>query len=354
MNPSDLVLVAVDPAPCNTFELIQKKTGCVAFLGKGKLLSDLEKMRYSLNTAKIVLLGMSSSAERSEGERFAGNIASRAGVKIGLFADAPGCHARPWFEEFRDKVSFVSVINEKERRKAVGIFPESCEVAVCGNPDWDKYFFVQTTREDVRARLGIDTSKAMIYLAGHKVTMIALPALALVLQAVRIVNDPTITVVYSAHPGASLPWKEYEGVHYAGVPVKLIVQRPEDELKGSHFERTDLAEEEMIVGSDLVIGECATAEVGAACQRKPTVALMTEITLGRNPEIFGQREWEWTQAGTSIPNHAEPRSLARTIIELLSSPHPAYQKLQEDVFPRPERPGIALENLRALCERHAR
>ncbi len=356
---TDLVVVATDPAPSNALSLVQKKTDCVAFLGRGEVVLDKEGIKDAVRKAKVVLVGMSSSRERSAPELFAIAMTFGPEKRVGLYADAPGCQARSWFESVRSGVSFVSVINEKERELSRGIFPTYyTEIVACGNPDWDKYFFVKATRDEVRAKLGISRGQKVIFVSGHKDTMIAVPALAMVLQAVKILNNPDIIVVYSAHPGAALPWKEYNGAFYAGVPLKLTVRGKSSEvLAGSRFELTDLAEEEMIVGADLVIGECSTAEVGAACQRKPAIAFMTEITLGRNPEIFGRRKWEWAEAGTSIPVYGEPRALAHSISDLLESRKiwlEHYHEIQETVFPRPDWPGIALERLLDVINRNMR
>lgn len=359
MNNS-LVVVATDAGPSSALARVHKATNCLAFLGNGKLVENLDGVTAAVIGAKAVLVGMSSSEKLASPELLAVKAAISAGVPVGLYCDAPGCHRRPWFSEVRENIRFLTIINESEKRDAQELFPNAV-IEATGNPDWDKYFFIKTTRQEVRLQLGIADDDKMIFVSGHKVTVITLPLIVSVLEAVAFIQDLSfvghpwnrLVTILGLHPGAGVPFKEYSGLHYAGAPVKVTVRKQGAEVQGTPVQVTALTEEEMIVGSDLVIGACATAEVGAACQRVPAIAFMTQITLGRNPEIFGEREWEWARQRTSLPVYAQPDELADTMQDLLDDTEIRSQLLvrQKEVFPRPEREGIALEKIVALCQR---
>src|SRR3989344_610355 len=162
-----VALVAQDVSPSRALErvgveLVSRGHAVCAFLGSGNLIvASRMALDCNIGASHALLLGMSSSAELAEEEIYAARLAFSTNIPFGFYCDTYGCHNRPWFAEFRDKASFVFVINEKEAEEARRVFPKA-RVAVSGNPIWEDFCFPKFTKDEVRSKLGIAENEAVV------------------------------------------------------------------------------------------------------------------------------------------------------------------------------------------------
>lgn len=341
-----VVLVGADAAPCEVFSILEKRHGCRAFLGKGKTLSPTDELTEAVESARLVLIGLSVPAKRAEAELHAARVAIENGVHFGFYADAPGAAMRPWFEHAIFASDFLAVLNEHDRKVAHSVFPP-VDVKATGNPAWDKYWFPKVGRKEARAKLGLKDSQMFLYVSGNKVTAISVPAVSAVHQAVVTIPEADWRVLVGIHPSDPCPldayqeFTTYSAKNKSGEPIVGIVDR-------------DVADEEACVqAADMILGTASTAEVAGGICRIPTFAFLTELSLNRNPIVTGQREWFWGEVGVSIVVRGESSWLAAELRRVFTpGGFDAIRRRMEEVFVKPERPGVALEKLEQLVAKH--
>lgn len=358
-----VVLLARDVAPSNALkrvaDVLSSRWYAVAqHLGFGKPLeSTVEMIVAAVKEATVVVCGMSANAKISVEEIAAANAAVESGAVLGLYCDTFGCHGREWFAPFRDHVKFLFHVNEREAEAAKKFFPNAAVYASC-NPEVEDAFYSTANCMEVRAKLGVQGDEYMVMVNGHKAPMITVPMLVASIQAlhtalIRQHMWMKYKLFFSLHPGdptldEKSGWPEPEVfygdlVQFGGVSLTLLPAKRGD--KGNVPSVNDL-----IVGCDLLVAPASGSERIAACLRKPAIAFLSEISLAWNVTVFGKREWELAEMGTSLPIYGcSAEGLAHAVDQLTRCPsswdYQEMRKHQEEAFQPPEKQGKAVETM---------
>lgn len=377
-----IVLVARDQSPSSALRRLGIALGnrgwdVESFLGNGKSISvALDEILLAVRKSDVVLTGMSANEELAREERAAAREAMTVGVPFGFYCDTFGCHQRPWFAGFRSTASFLFHVNEDEAESARLLFPQA-DVVAPANPMWEEFHFPRLSYKEAREKLGVAADEKMILVAGHKVLMFTMPTVSVLVDALhdRLLDeyegkwkvflslhpgDPQVVIpaqwqkfckeLQEKNPGLVLPEVPkmpnlYDCLsQFSGVPVRIITDN-------------EIPVSDLIPGADLVVATASTTEIEAACQRKPVISFLTEITHRRNVVQFGKREWELCELGTSEEAWHDSDWLAAFIAGLLNpelNETAAMREAQQAVFPTPKKHGVALRNMIATLEKWAR
>ncbi|QQG45465.1 MAG: hypothetical protein HYW89_00810 [Candidatus Sungiibacteriota bacterium] len=384
-----VVLVAHDTAPSQALDRVKKNLEeqsawsaadpnaprhlnptwpVTAFLGYGKpSKASIEEIISAVKQAAVVVLGMSNPADNAVVEIVAAKAALDQGIPFGFYCDIYGCHYRPWFEEFRNSASFLFQISDSEAASAQKLFPKA-EVVASGNPIWEEWFLPLSSYEEVRAELGVGLDEKLIVLSGSKSPYTNMPMVIGVMEALHVPHKMyrKFQVLLSLHPSdvtlnpqndltdslikypePKIYYEEAAVTRYCGVPFRVIPGDRKSGIGGMSTSR-------LIVGSDLVIGPASTSEVEAAHRRKPAVSYLSCYSRGRNPESYGQEEWQPAVLGASIGVYGDPTHLWQVIAGLLFyDGYVGQKRLQEREYPYRE-PGIAVSKMAATIQKYAR
>lgn len=239
-------LVGVDTAPILAFKKLSEY-----LCSQGICIID---SLSGSDEADVVLIGMSSSLELAQKEISAAQECCKRGVSFGFYSDTFGTFRRPWFTEYRDKASFLFVVNEDEARSAKELF-SNAQIVVSGNPLWGNFFFPKYSRGEVRSRLGVGEDDRMILCPAGKNLTANILHLGGVIEAVsRLDKNPSrYKVFFSKHPGDLNSIDVYgDLVKYSRSLVRVVTK---EEFLGS----------DMIPGADVVIESASTMGIEAAC-----------------------------------------------------------------------------------------
>lgn len=357
-----VVLVARDVAPSAALrrvgDVLSSQGHAVAqHLGFGKALkSSVDMIVSAVKEAAVVVCGMSANAKLSAEEVEAATTAVECGATLGFYCDTFGCHSREWFAKFRGRtnVKFLFHVNAQEARDAEQFFPNAVAYAPC-NPEVEDAFYSTANCREVRAKLGVQGDEYMVLLNGHKAPMITVPMLVASIQALHTAQirqhmRMRYKLFFSPHPGdptldekSGYPEPEVfygDLVQFGGVSLTLLPGKRVD--KGNVLPVNDL-----IVGCDVLVAPASGSERTAACLRKPVIAFLSEISLARNVTVFGKREWELAEMGTSMPIYGcSAEGLAHAIDQLTRLPSSwdfqEMRRCQEEAFQPPEKQGEAV------------
>jgi hypothetical protein len=324
-------------ASCEAFsklkdELQERDIEVCAYLANGKpfAASAVHEIELQAEHCDVILVGMASDEKLAKEEMAACKVAIEMGVPFGFYADTYGVCQRKWFEKLCDKASFLFVVNEEEAETARELYPNAI-VFVTGNPTWEDYFYPRMSREEVRAKLGVEDNETMVLCPGGKSLVVNILHWGGVIEALSQLDADSShwKVFFSLHPGDQNKPESYSELVECKVPARLVT-------------KSLMSSADMVAGCDLVIESASGIGTAAACQRKPTISYFSEIALARMEKAGGTRDWPPCDMGLSRMVLGEPDRLANVIIDLLY--HDGFKEMnkrQEEIHPEPAERGAA-------------
>jgi len=320
----EMVLVATDFAPSAALgmvaEELQKRGEVATFLsGKGEVVLPED--------TSVVVAGMAHSPEMAQGELNALQQAVRKGIRIGLYADTFDCAGREWFAEVRREIDFLFVPTEKEMAKALEFFPRA-RILATGNPLWEASAFPESTRAEVREKMGVVGDQTVVFCPLRKESPLNREHLGLVKQAVEMIDNERMLVVVTGHPGDQA-FRENPDAYRPLFPPHTI------QLGGTPVK-------ELLPGMDVVVGAGSGAGIDAIYQRVPVIDVMTELVLDEVERLHRRRVWQPVEDGTSI-GISNVEELVSALQRVLSGAEKdRLLAAQEKAYPRPSHPKQAV------------
>jgi hypothetical protein len=286
-------------------------------------------MTLPSTTMDITLVGMSSSAELAKYEMEAILRSQLEDVPFCVFSDIHGAwKGRQWFHELRQKAAGIFVLNEREVAEAKQMYPQA-KVYGYGNPRWAEFFNPQTTRAEVREKLGIrveDNLTRVILVPGGKDLAVNLLHFEGVAKAVAEL-EPIYKVVISLHPGDKNPTNEYH---------KLASKYSFLQITDKNF----MSGDDLVPGANVVVQSASTVGGTATCQRIPVINYFTDKALER---LFGNvvdKIWEQVKLGVEVQVINNIMDLASAIISYCGEGSTSRLTLiqhQEKEYPHPKK-----------------
>ncbi len=293
MDSKQILLVANDFAPSSIFEkLVRELPRHLNENTEIKTRIFLHKDSEEISPALIeevlkssfVLMGMSSTPELARYEILAARTARENSIPFGFFADIFNVFARSWFESFMDSGPLLFVINEEEKQKAQGKYPNA-KVVNSGNPCWEDFCYPKYTRESVRQTLGIPDDRIMILSPGTKSPVVNILLWGAITEVLSKKSAGEYDLIISPHPGDKTPPEIYSDIVELG-NARVVT-------------REKFSTSAMLSGADIVIESASAIGVEAAHLRKPVINFFSEIALRNLEKITGSREWELCKMGCS-------------------------------------------------------
>ncbi|TSC69779.1 MAG: hypothetical protein G01um101470_975 [Parcubacteria group bacterium Gr01-1014_70] len=326
---SRAVLVARDRASSQAGELLHKEFRSLgfdevfAYLGNGNpIWTPLRDIRYVVEDADVLWLGMSSSPELSEPELAAAEAAFRIGVPYGFYSDTFGCYARPWFAPYRDKASFVFVLNDEEKTAAEQLFPRATalgNVVATGNPNWEEFAFPRVTRQQVREKLGIPENDYLIVCPGTKSVPIGSFVWIAVINALNELvsagfTDRLYRVILAPHPDDATVQKEMN--------VYADLEKYSGAVSVRFVSRSVMVTQDIITGADIVVTQIVASTEGmrAAYLGIPTVCFLSVVGIEWSVETHGTRFSPPAQMGIADAVYTGDSGALAQVIQRLLTP----------------------------------
>lgn len=346
-----ILLVAQDTAPSDALRLLSDRLvherrldtageteipvfTTVSFLAGGKdFLATLAEILSHVADCNAVVVGMSSSEALSKEEFAVAREAIRLGKPVFCYADTFGL--RPYFKDVLDAPGTTLFhLNDDEADVALTTYP-MLQVVTTGNPMWEKFFFPKFTRDAVRERLGISEGVKVVLCPGGKDAAINILHFTRAVEEFPCAHSKTV-VILSLHGGDKTDPLVYTTLKdYAplGVIVKII---PSKEMSGS----------DILPGVDLVYASASTIEIEAVCQRIPVASYISSIARRRLRKTTGNDVWELTEQGVSFNvedyGTCNPARLLAGMTD--------YRTKYEELYPKPEKLGVALDKMVTAIE----
>ncbi len=341
-----ITMVARDLAPSRAFEMMKAKledrgVRVAPYLGGGKPLpGSMSQIVSDIANSKLLLLGMSSSAELAKEEVEAAGIAMENGVPFGFYADIFGTSSRAWFAPFREKANFVFVLSEVEAEMTRKLFPNA-EVIATGNPVIESSFWPAKSALVTRRTLGVvDDSDLLLYCTAGKDLEVNRLHFKAVVDAVSSLWDRKIfKIFFMLHPGdQNIPSAYEDAIRAEGVQARLMQGK---DIKAIGFSSLDV-----IGACDLMVAAASTSGIEAACLRKPVIDFFSPPGLKRMKEQTGSDTWPPCEFGISRPAFCASH-IANAIPDLLGGGFSEMRAKQEAYFPTPAEPGQAVRKMTA-------
>lgn len=337
-----VLLVGQMVASCEAFSklkdgLQERNVEVRAFLANGKpfAVGIAQVIELQAEHCDAVLVGMASDEKLAKEEITACKVAVQMGIPFGFYADTYGVCRRKWFENLRDKASFIFVVNEEETRTARDLYPNA-KVVISGNPRWEDYFYPRFSREEVRTKLGVANDDTMVLCpGGTDIVVNSLHWGGVIAALANLDADPSHWKVFlSVHPGDLNDLEKYQTlIKHRRLPVRLVT-------------KAEMESADMVPGCDLVVESASGIGTAAACQRKPTISYFTEVALSRMEGKDCNREWPPCELGLSRRVKDNPERLANAILDLLY--YDGFEEMkrrQEEVHPAPAERGEAIRKM---------
>ncbi len=183
------MLVAHQVNSCKAFEqliieLCKKGLGVEFFHSYGDETKDAKPIELleAVERCDAVVAGMSGNCQM---ELVALRHAQTLGKVSALYGDIPGAHRREQFASVREKLSLLFAVSkvDADTTRYEGLYPETCEIIAAGSPEWERYFKVPISREDMRERLMIADDEFVIYVPASDSALEIFPLYAEVINA---------------------------------------------------------------------------------------------------------------------------------------------------------------------------
>ncbi len=353
-----ILFVAQDAAPSRAFqEFATALTGfedrvrfeTALLVADGKVFPATHaQITEAVLSSHFVLIGMSSMEKYARDEIFAAQEALRLGIPYGFYSDFPGCYNRTsfWPIEVAGGTSFYLAFNDTESRDARNTFT-GATIYVVGSPQREKLAFPRYTRDDVRARLGIEPDERFALLAGGKSVFGNMCRVGTVLSALHYATKCSkmkFRLLYSAHPGDMLPRAVDQS---NGKSIEVLKEIEDGSMVPFKFVpgEKDLSTNDMITGADIVFfGLTGTSAIEAAYQRVPVIQISTAFEQKKLVAETGLSVPEAVECGAARMFDCESGNIAElgTMTLLLSGDRPhSLRDFQEAAYPVPNKVGVA-------------
>lgn len=344
-----ILLVARDIAPSEALillseRLISQRVGSAqdgerlffteCQVGKGKdLATPLPTILEHIANADAVVVGMSSSEALAKEELAVASEAIRLGKPVFCYADTFGL--RPYFKDVLDAPGTTLFhLNDDEAAAAKTVYP-TLEVVTTGNPMWERFFFPKFTRDQVREQLGISEGVKVILCPGGKDKEVNS------LHFIQAVEDlgklDGVHFIISLHRGDTTP-PEYYHELLAGYGVWFQIM-PSSSMSGL----------EILPCADLVYGSASTIEVAAVCLRIPVVDYLSQQARERLKRNTGSSVWELVTQGVvhdrdDFMDQADSLYYVVENVSIIILQDPLRSDCKK-LYPKPEKPGVALDRM---------
>lgn len=355
---ADIVLVAHDAAPSRCFDqlsialvsanpTVSKRV--FTCHGKGTTV-DSETLRSSINGAKLVILGMSSTAEFAELELRAGKIAIELDVPVALYSDVPLAVYRArqgaWFYDIAQKAKLVLGLLPNEMGQLKALFPVANHHHT-GNPIREEDAFPKFSHAEVRSKLKLLEDDIVILASGGKFAAANMAMWTLLFEACATLDiRDRIEVIVSPHPGDPT-LRAIDG--QTGKPLKLYEELCEEApVHALYVTKEIMATMDILPGVNLVVEFTGSASVGAAYLNIPAISPTFGIAMSKFSKESGLRMVECVEQSASIAVSMEVTDVARIIAQLLKPSSRLRRDLiasQKISYPRPQERGQALKAL---------
>lgn len=198
---------------------------------------------------------------------------------LAFFSDTFGAWSRPWFAEFRDYVSLVTVVVASEIAAAEKMFPNARVVAT-GNPAWEEFHAPYDRGDQLKLwkLLEAKRSDQLILISGCKDAAVNKE---MILAAFGAADDASaqneFQMIFSLHPGDKTPPHEYHdfcGKERAVWPLPWanFVTLTSDQMRG------DVA----VGGVDVVFTyNTSSVAMRAIAHGQPVIVLRTPLAAAR-------------------------------------------------------------------------
>ena len=312
-----------------------------AYLPAGKPLHDVaEEIFENAGNADLVLTGVSSEQNLAQEEVKSLELAIARGVPCGLYADTFGVHRRTWFKHLREKITFLFVINEEEKKDAKTIYPNT-DIIVSVNPTREAYFTPIWTYEQSRSILGITQDEIVVLCPQGKNLAVNKEHIGGMIQAIESLSmKDKFRVFVCMHPGDLNPLESYCDFLKSSVKVAFVTK---------NIMRSSI----LVPPADLVIESGSDIGVEACCQRKPVVSFFTKIATDRLSAQKETSKWSPCELGAEKAVYGDVNELASAISELLTPEgYAPMRERQEKVFPQPDEKGTAVRIMASAIEKY--
>ena len=392
MDRKNVVLVARDAAPSRAFiklEPVLRENGFDVSLlvGDGKPLAQTEEEIVSaVRGAHAVVLGMSSSEELARPEIVAGGHAWIAGIPYGFYGDVRRCWARAragaWFEDLAANASFYFGITQGDTDAAREVFPNA-RLFGTGNPLREEMAFARFTREEVRAKLGINPEEKLVLAPGGKLAAGNMAQWAVIMDALALFGDEHMILgvehkfqlILSVHPGDITPGAinpgslknlkvlyDQEGKIVYDKEGKIVIDTtgleklslyeelvPFSPVPTRIVDKEVLTTSEMVPGADIIVEFGSSIGIEGAYQNVPVITLGLEVLFRRHEQANGSRVLEAVDDGLSelvVGSDGSGEELAYQINRFLTPDGFAQMSArQKELCPMPTERGAALRNM---------
>ena len=340
----NVILVGRDVAPSQAFKILAGELrGCDwqvgEFLGNGKpLKASLQEIRLAAKETDIIVLGMSSSPERSAEELFAGKFALEYKKPLALYADNRSAWQRPHFQDLLAQANLLFVVDNQASAAAQNRFP-NLQVVASGNPTWEQYNSPVSSKQEARRQLGFGDEEKLILAPLTKTLTVNLANLNAIIEAIFqsvILQSLGVKLVVSLHPGEEESQQAFyqELAKFSPVPISLIAK---GQAPPSH----------QLVAADLVI---VINPEGSVCteamfRRVPVIHYATAISSCWNQAETDSTSWTQFEAGTGLQITQSIEELTEGIKSLglgLGARTRQMLQSQEEVYPKPPVEGAAV------------
>ena len=301
--PKNIVVLTNDAGPSNGLQFVVnelKAQGHIVsdFLGKGKGLdAKIEnKASNAMLEADFVLFGISSTPETWVEEVNLANIAKATGKPYGFFCCNWGEFRRPAFASVMKGANLLFTVDEADAKSAKDFVGKDTLVVPSGNPAWADYFNSKMSREEARAKLGVDPDAKILLVNGSKESVRNIILWFSSIEATKMLRM-NIKMFISIHPGDPSPTGTYD----------MFFKSNAD-----HAQKlpTGISTSQALNGVDLLISSISLVGVEAACLRKPVTDFVTPLDEMWWGGLSGSKDWKPAKDGASV--------LVRNIDDLVS------------------------------------
>lgn len=333
-----VLMVAHDAGPCAAFREMKAGWpnwhGFLLQAGKAERPTDAE-LRLQIKQNDVVLVGLSSQ-KTAAFEIEACRQAKAEGRKLVFFSDTFGAWARPWFAEFRDDVSLVTVVVQREVSAAQALYPNA-QVVATGNPAWEQF---HEPGDPVAARIAMGAAKkeSVHLISGCKDYSVNAEMLLATFEATQ--DQLFARVVFSQHPGDTTPPEQYVMLMDAAARKVHFTFLPQQVMTG----------EAAMCGADVVIVyNAASLALRAVALRIPLVVLRTPFAAARFRAESESEVNPLLQAQAAVDGWVNASTLRMALREALYGTATLRVALQAHFFPAIT-PGAYINALRSAVE----
>lgn len=351
-----IVFVGHDAAPSRCFRMIEdslreQQVDPILFVGDGEPIKATSgEIEVQVESADLVVLGMSSNAQAAAMEIEAGRSAVKYSKPIALYGDVPGCYKRArvnsWFNVLALHVKLYLGTSMADMNGAASVFPNA-KVVFTGNPQRELAFYPEYDAGYMRDALQIkDTGVHIILLCGGKDVVTNIANIHFTVEALLKVGRDTgnkLCLVFSPHPGD--PLLRMSTQSGASFYTEILQALPINTITPIGFDT-----ENLVTTASAVIDVCGTPLVWAACQRKPAFSLTSETVWRKVEAESSERKIEAIDFGTAreIPMSDGFGIFTYLLRQALEQGTPKnIQWIQESIYPKPSERG---EAVRRICQ----